>query len=349
MTSAPPALSAEREVGSDEAESTGDDAPAPGNGVDRSGAQSAVSVGDRRRQTAATRTRQRSRWRTPAPRRRRPASTASTSLVVAVGLDGARQRHRVVAFERAAVLDPGPDGDPAREPPRRARPRPPRASGRCSRGRARRSRSCAAATDATPRRRAARRAPADRGRGGRRPTRRSDRGSRRRARADDRARGRRTPTGPPRPRVAPRSPTERVRRSAHRGPVPLQKVASSTASWYTGVRHDLEVARAQHPHAARFRQLGVVGVVGGDVLEESRERFEAQSAAGVDVAEVHPPCATEHASARRHVHELGRHGLIVARAPRATCVSRRPRGCAETVEIGDSMSPDEGANGVGIP
>jgi hypothetical protein len=42
----------EREVGPDEPESAGDDAPAPGNGVDREGFQSPVSVGAPCGQTA---------------------------------------------------------------------------------------------------------------------------------------------------------------------------------------------------------------------------------------------------------------------------------------------------------
>ena len=58
---------------------------------------------------------------------------------------------------------------------------------------------------------------------------------------------------------------------------------------------------------------GVVGVVGGDVLEEPGQRLEPQSPGGIDVAEVHPAGGTEHPPARGQVDELGRHDVIVAR------------------------------------
>ena len=154
VTSAPPSRERQREVGSDEAESAGDDAPAPGNGVDRKGAQSAASVGDR----PVSR-------RDPDPNGHRGRDAHVTvddqphreHVAVAVGRHGAderRPRRRVPAC-RGTRSGPAPVTRPGGAAP--ARPRPLRASARCSRGRARRSRWCAAATVATPRRRAARR------------------------------------------------------------------------------------------------------------------------------------------------------------------------------------------------
>ena len=103
VTSAPPRTSAEREVRSDEAESAGDD----GTGARQRRRQ---EWGPERGQVRGPVVRrrdpdpQRSPWRTPAPRRRRPATTRARP----------RRRRRadvltrvtsVVPFERAAVLD----------------------------------------------------------------------------------------------------------------------------------------------------------------------------------------------------------------------------------------------------
>ncbi len=156
------------------------------------------AVGQRRSAAAirpATRDPQWSRWRRPVPRRRPRATPRARRLPRHGGSScRARPRHRVRACRgiRSALV-PGS----ARAGVAPTRPRPPRASARCSRGRARRSHSCAAAMVATARRRAEGRGPGARARDDHRPTRRSARGSRRRARAGGRCRGRRTPTDPP--------------------------------------------------------------------------------------------------------------------------------------------------------
>ena len=209
----------------------------------------------------------------------------------------------------------------------------------------------ATATVATPRvgrRRAVHaggRAPA-----GRRPTRRSGRGSRRRAasgrpcsrstnthsagRLDQRAAvaGQlRAPLGPARPDAA----AERRQLDRLRGTRACATISRS-------------LERSTHTPRA-LGEPGVVGVVGGDVLEVPGQRLEPQPAGGVDVAEVHPPGRPEHPPAggqRPRTRPARRHRRT---ARRRGCVSSGHRGCAETLRIGDSMATDEGANGVGIP
>ena len=75
---------------------------------------------------------------------------------------------------------------------------------------------------------------------------------------------------------APCSPVMIVRRSAQRGPMPLQNVVSSTGSWYQGGRTmSTSVERTTQTPVA-IGEAGVVGVIGGDVLQVAGDGGEPQ-------------------------------------------------------------------------
>ena len=222
-------------------------------------AKASTGMGSRARSVYGTASRQRlgirdptSRPRSPtrAPRRRPTSHIASSARRSPSALHLAGQLDRSPRSSVPRYSMPRASRTRPAEAPDAARPRPLRATARCSRGRARRSRWRAVATDARSRRRrrrvvhetAAHPAPA-----GRLAVEVEEvvvERERTPAVAVDEHPQRR-----PLRRRAPRSRVIRVRRSAQRGPIPLQNVASSTVSSYTGSADELEVARAQHPDA----------------------------------------------------------------------------------------------------
>ena len=245
-----------------------------------------------------------------------------------------RARRRPSRSTRAPVLDLGPHRDRSRHAGAPARPRPLRGSGRCSRGRGRRSRSRAAATDASRRRpgrcvvdeTAAHPASA-----GRLAVAVEEVVVERQRAARSRSMKTHSADGVD---DAPRSP---IRLRPALGPARPGAAAERReldASWYTGGRDDLEVARAQHPDATRLDELGVVDVVGGDVLQEARQRLEAHAcrcrrrhrgAHADDGGTTRPRAGTSTYSASTGSWSHG--GPVGIRI-------KEPRGCAETLGNG---------------
>ena len=107
-----------------------------------------------------------------------------------------------------------------------------------------------------------------------------------------------------------------------------------------GQAHDVEVGRADDPDAVAIGEAGIVGVVGGDVLQVPGDGLEAQPGRRVHVAEVDPPVRPEHPPAGRDIDELDGHRPMVARHPTGFRIKPAP-GCAETKGIGATMAPED--------
>src|SRR5215218_7658206 len=140
----------------------------------------------------------------------------------------------------------------------------------------------------------------------------------------------------------PRSPVTRVRRSAQRGPTPLQNVASSTASWYTGgatISRSLE----RNTHTPRASDSSASSA--SSVATSCMKRASASNRT-VPAASTSPRCTR--LDARKIRPRPGRSMYSACTGSSSHDGLRQfrikqPRGCAETLESGANMSTNEGA------